>query len=85
MSRTIRHESGPRRRGAGGVLALTASCALAAAVFVATGDQSIVIVGSLLLVITLIGGALLARFVARHGAEIGEARFDTSNKSSSHG
>lgn len=73
-------------RGAlGGVLALSLSGGLAAAVFIATGDQSIAVLGALLLAITLTGGALLARFVQRHGAEIGEARFDTSNKSSSHG
>jgi len=43
------------------------------------------IAGVALVVILLIGALLLARFVARHGDEIGEARFETTNKSSSDG
>jgi hypothetical protein len=38
------------------------------------------ILGILVLVLTIGGAFALARFVARHGDEIGEARFDTRNK-----
>lgn len=38
------------------------------------------IAGGVLVALLLIGAWLLARFVRRHGDEIGEARFDTRNK-----
>jgi hypothetical protein len=38
------------------------------------------VTGIALLAILLIGAWFLARFVAKHGDEIGEARFDTRNK-----
>ena len=38
------------------------------------------IAGLVLVVLLLIGAWLLARFVRKHGDEIGEARFDTRNK-----
>jgi hypothetical protein len=38
------------------------------------------IAGVALLAILLAGAFLLSRFVAKHGDEIGEARFDTRNK-----
>ena len=38
------------------------------------------ILGVLVLVLTIGGAIALARFVSRHGDEIGEARFDTRNK-----
>ena len=34
----------------------------------------------LVLVATVLGAMVLARFIARHGHEIGEARFDTTPK-----
>lgn len=37
-------------------------------------------VGAFVLVLTIGGTIALARFVARHGDEIGEARFDTRNE-----
>ena len=43
------------------------------------------VAGVALIIILLTGAVLLSRFVARHGDEIGEARFDTSNKSRSDG
>lgn len=38
------------------------------------------VAGLVLLALLLVGALLLARFVRKHGDEIGEARFDTSNK-----
>lgn len=38
------------------------------------------VAGLVLLVLLLAGALLLARFVRKHGDEIGEARFDTSEK-----
>jgi hypothetical protein len=38
------------------------------------------IAGGVLVALLLFGAWLLARFVRRHGDEIGEARFDTRNK-----
>jgi hypothetical protein len=38
------------------------------------------VLGIFVLVVTVGGAIALSRFVARHGAEIGEARFDTRNK-----
>jgi hypothetical protein len=38
-----------------------------------------------LVALLLLGAWLLARFVRRHGDEIGEARFDTRNKDERHG
>jgi hypothetical protein len=43
------------------------------------------IAGVALLAILLSGAFLLSRFVAKHGDEIGEARFDTSDKGRSDG
>jgi hypothetical protein len=44
-------------------------------------DGSLVngVLGGLVILLTLGGAFLLSRFVARHGDEIGEARFDTRN------
>ena len=38
------------------------------------------ILGVVAVLVTLVGAWALARFIARHGDEIGEARFDTRNK-----
>ena len=38
------------------------------------------ITGGALVALLLVGAWLLARFVKKHGDEIGEARFDTRNK-----
>lgn len=38
------------------------------------------VLGVLVIIVTLGGALALSRFVARHGDEIGEARFDTRNK-----
>lgn len=38
------------------------------------------IAGGVLVALLLVGAWLLARFIRRHGDEIGEARFDTRNK-----
>ncbi|HVQ09636.1 MAG TPA: hypothetical protein VMS43_14490 [Allosphingosinicella sp.] len=38
------------------------------------------IAGGVLVALLLAGAWLLARFIRRHGDEIGEARFDTRNK-----
>jgi hypothetical protein len=43
------------------------------------------IVGIILLVGLLASAVLLARFIRRHGDEIGEARFDTRNKDGNEG
>jgi hypothetical protein len=43
------------------------------------------ILGVFVVLVTLVGAWALARFVARHGDEIGEARFDTRNKDEKEG
>jgi hypothetical protein len=43
------------------------------------------ILGIFVVLVTLVGAWALARFVARHGDEIGEARFDTRNKDEKEG
>ena len=43
------------------------------------------IIGIALLAILLVGAFFLARFVSKHGEEIGEARFDTRNKDQADG
>lgn len=44
------------------------------------GSPVNIVIGLVILALTLGGAIALARFVARHGDEIGEARFDTRNK-----
>jgi hypothetical protein len=41
---------------------------------------SAVALGAAVIVTTIAGAVALSRFIARHGDEIGEARFDTRNK-----
>lgn len=56
--------------------------------FAALGDGSLVgggsrfnlVLAALIAVLTIGGAVALSRFIARHGDEIGEARFDTRNK-----
>ena len=70
---------GPERGGGVSVLLVTALVALL--LFIQPGVGPTHYLAGLAAVILLLGGAwLLARFVGRHGDEIGEARFDTRNK-----
>ena len=74
-----------RRNTAGGVavILVTGLAALGEASFF---DGSLVntILGLLALLLTVGGAIALWRFVAKHGDEIGEARFDTRNKDEPH-
>jgi hypothetical protein len=49
------------------------------------GGRVDAILGVFVVLVTLVGAWALARFVARHGDEIGEARFDTRNKDDGEG
>lgn len=44
------------------------------------GSPASALMGVVVIVLTLGGAFALQRFIARHGDEIGEARFDTRNK-----
>jgi len=66
---------------AGGVSVLVVTASVAVMQFTRPGSTlADMITGAALVVLLLVGAWLLARFVRRHGAEIGEARFDTRNK-----
>ena len=73
--------AGQRPAVAGGVsvLVATASVAFWELAQPATG-LAYQIAGGVLVALLLFGAWLLARFVRRHGDEIGEARFDTRNR-----
>jgi hypothetical protein len=65
--------------GGASVLVLTASAAIVQ--FTQPGSTlADVMTGGVLVALLLVGAWLLARFVKKHGDEIGEARFDTRNK-----
>lgn len=65
--------------GGVGVILVTGLAALGESSFF-DGSWPNTILAILALVLTVGGAWALARFVARHGDEIGEARFDTRNK-----
>lgn len=66
---------------AGGVSVLVATAWVAVWEFTRPGTGlAYRIAGGVLVALLLFGAWLLARFVRRHGDEIGEARFDTRNK-----
>lgn len=66
---------------AGGVSVLVATAWVAVWEFARPGaGLAYQIAGGVLVALLLFGAWLLARFVRRHGDEIGEARFDTRNK-----
>ena len=70
---------GPDRGGGVWVLLVTALVALL--LFIQPGAGPTHYLAGIAVVVLLLAGAwLLARFVGRHGDEIGEARFDTRNK-----
>ena len=66
---------------AGGVSVLVVTASAAIVQFTQPGSTlADVITGAALVVLLLVGAWLLARFVKKHGDEIGEARFETRNK-----
>jgi hypothetical protein len=66
---------------AGGVGVLIVTAGAAVSEFLRPGSTlAYKITGGALIALLLLGAWLLARFVRRHGDEIGEARFDTRNK-----
>jgi hypothetical protein len=68
--------------GGVGVILATGSAAAGGLGFF-DGSRVGAVLGMAVIVLTLGGAFALHRFVARHGDEIGEARFDTSNKEDS--
>jgi hypothetical protein len=78
-------EPGGRRwatAGGVGVILVTGWAAVVGGGFF-DGSPVNMVLGMLVIVLTLAGAFALHRFVVRHGDEIGEARFDTSNKEDS--
>ena len=66
---------------AGGVSVLVVTASAAFMEFVQPrAGLAYQIAGVALIMLLLVGACLLARFIRRHGDEIGEARFDTRNK-----
>ena len=66
---------------AGGVSVLVVTASAAIVQFTLPGSTlADVMTGGALVALLLVGAWLLARFVRKHGDEIGEARFDTRNK-----
>jgi hypothetical protein len=66
---------------AGGVGVLVVTAGAAVSEFIRPGSTLAYKIACVALVVLLLVGAwLLARFVRKHGDEIGEARFDTRNK-----
>lgn len=66
---------------AGGVSVLVVTAAVALLFFGRPGARPThYLAGALVVALLLLGAWLLARFVRRHGDEIGEARFDTRNR-----
>ena len=72
-------------RIAGGVGVLVVTGLVGLQEFFASGSMAYKIADVGLLVILLAAAWLLARFISAHGDEIGEARFDTTNKSDQNG
>lgn len=70
---------GPNWALRGGVGAVFGTGAMALSYGFMEGGDSLVM-AIIVIVITLAGVIALARFIAKHGHEIGEARFDTRNK-----
>ena len=71
----------PSAAAVGGVYVLIATAGAAIYGFLQPGSTlASNIAGGALVALLLVGAWLLARFVRKHGDEIGEARFDTRNK-----
>ena len=66
--------------GGVGVILVTGFVALGNGSGFFDGSPVNAVLGVLVIVLTLGGAFALHRFIARHGDEIGEARFDTRNK-----
>ena len=65
---------------AGGASVLVVTASVAIVQFTQPGSTlADMITGGALVALLLVGAWLLARFVRKHGDEIGEARFDTRN------
>ncbi|RZA28451.1 MAG: hypothetical protein EOP02_07380 [Proteobacteria bacterium] len=73
------NENSPNWALRGGVAAVFGTGLMALSYGFMEGGDSLVM-AIIVIVITLAGMIALARFVAKHGDEIGEARFDTRNK-----
>ena len=66
---------------AGGASVLVVTASVAIVQFTQPGSTlADMITGGALVALLLVGAWQLARFVKKHGDEIGEARFDTRNK-----
>ena len=73
--------TGRSMASAGGVGVLVVTAGAAVSEFLRPGSTlAYQIAGGALVALLLLGAWLLARFVRKHGDEIGEARFDTRNK-----